>query len=91
MPEPLIKNRLWHMCFPMNFAKFLRISFLTEHFLWMPLELERLPVIMIPYIIYGSSEAIKSFSMHTFFSAINVFSALIKSSTLNKSSCDFEL
>ena len=75
----------------MNFSKFLRTPFLTEHFRWMPLELERLPVIMISYIIYGSSEAIKSFSMHKFFSAINVFSALNKSTTLNKSSCDFAL
>ena len=27
------KKRLWHRCFPMNFAKFLRPSFLTEHLL----------------------------------------------------------
>ena len=28
-PEPatLLKKRLWHRCFPMNFAKFLRTSF----------------------------------------------------------------
>ena len=28
-PEPatLLKKRLWHKCFPMNFAKFLRIPF----------------------------------------------------------------
>ena len=28
-----IKKRLWHRCTPVNFAKFLRINFLTEH-LW---------------------------------------------------------
>ena len=28
-----IKKRLWHRCFPVNFAKFLRISFFKEH-LW---------------------------------------------------------
>ena len=27
--------RLWHRCFPMNFAKFLRIPFLTEHLRWL--------------------------------------------------------
>ena len=27
--------RLWHRCFPMNFAKFLRTSFLTEHLRWL--------------------------------------------------------
>ena len=26
------KKRLWHRCFPVNFRKFLRTSFLTEHF-----------------------------------------------------------
>ena len=29
-----IKKRLWHRCFPVNFAKFLITSFSTEH-LWM--------------------------------------------------------
>ena len=29
----LLKKRLWHRCFPVNFAKFLRIPFLTE-LLW---------------------------------------------------------
>ena len=37
-PATLLKKRLWHRCFPVNFAKFLRTSFLqntfsTEH-LW---------------------------------------------------------
>ena len=26
----LLKKRLWHRCFPLNFAKFLRISFLQD-------------------------------------------------------------
>ena len=30
-PATLIKRRIWHKCFPMNFAKFLRTPFLTEH------------------------------------------------------------
>ena len=29
----LLKKRLWHRCFPVNFAKFLRVPFFTEH-LW---------------------------------------------------------
>ena len=32
-PVTLLKKRLWHRCFPVNFVKFLRTSFLTEH-LW---------------------------------------------------------
>ena len=33
MPQPttLLKKRLWHKCFPVNFAKFL--SAITEHLL----------------------------------------------------------
>ena len=29
------KKRLWHRCFPVNFAKFLKISFFTEHLCWL--------------------------------------------------------
>ena len=28
-------KRPWHRCFPVNFAKFLRTSFLTEHLRWL--------------------------------------------------------
>ena len=34
----LLKKRLWHSCFPVNFVKFLRTSFLTEHLRWLLLE-----------------------------------------------------
>ena len=30
-----LKKRPWHRCFPVSFAKFLRTSFLTEHFRWL--------------------------------------------------------
>ena len=32
-PPTLLKKKLWHRCFPVNFAKFLRTPFLTEY-LW---------------------------------------------------------
>ena len=32
MPATLLKKRLWHRCFPVNFAKFLRTSFLQNTF-----------------------------------------------------------
>ena len=32
-PTTLLKKRLWHRSFPVNFAKFLRAPFFTEH-LW---------------------------------------------------------
>ena len=33
-PTTLLK-RLWHRCFPVNFAKFLRIPFFTGHLWWL--------------------------------------------------------
>ena len=34
-PATLFKKILWHRCFPMNFAKFLRTSFFIEHLWWL--------------------------------------------------------
>ena len=34
-PATLLKKRYWHMCFPVNVAKFLRTPFLTEHLRWL--------------------------------------------------------
>ena len=34
-PATLLKKRLWHRCFSVNFAKFLRTPFLTEHLRWL--------------------------------------------------------
>ena len=34
----LLKKRPWHRCFPVNFAKFLRTPFLTEHLRWLLLK-----------------------------------------------------
>ena len=31
----LLKKRPWHRCLPVNFAKFLRTPFLTEHLRWL--------------------------------------------------------
>ena len=36
--ETLLKKRLWHKCFLVNFVKFLRTPFFTEHFRWMLLK-----------------------------------------------------
>ena len=33
-PATLFKKSLWHRCFPVNFANFLRITFFREHFRW---------------------------------------------------------
>ena len=34
-PAPSLKKRLWHRCFPENFAKFLRTPFFIEHLWWL--------------------------------------------------------
>ena len=35
----LLEKRFWHRCFPVNFLKFLRTPFLTEHLWWLLLYL----------------------------------------------------
>ena len=39
-PATLLKKRLWHRCFPVNFVKFLRTPFFIEHLCWLLLQLE---------------------------------------------------
>ena len=34
-PATLLKKRLWHRCFPVNFAKFLRTTSFIEHLWWL--------------------------------------------------------
>ena len=34
----LLKKRLWHSCFPVNFSKFLRTPSVTEHLRWLLLK-----------------------------------------------------
>ena len=34
-PATLLKKRLWHRCFPVNFVKFLRTPFFIEHLWWL--------------------------------------------------------
>ena len=38
-PATLLKKRLWHKCFPVNFTKFLRTPFLREHLPWLLMNL----------------------------------------------------
>ena len=34
----LLKKKFWHRCFPVNFAKFIRTPFFTEHLWWLLLQ-----------------------------------------------------
>ena len=40
-PATLLKRRLWHRCFLVNFLKFLRPTFFIEHLWWQLLEIVR--------------------------------------------------
>ena len=35
----LLKKRLWHRCFPVNFVRFLRTPFFIEHLRWLLLHM----------------------------------------------------
>ena len=37
-PATLLKKRLWHRCFPVDFAKLLRTPFFTEYLHWLLLK-----------------------------------------------------
>ena len=49
-PATLLKKRLWHRCFPVNFVKFLRTPLFTEHLWWLLLNKSKL--ILEATIIY---------------------------------------
>ena len=53
-PATLLKKRLWHRCFPVNFAKFLRTPFLTEHLRWLLLDGVRGVVLGCPFLILNT-------------------------------------
>ena len=36
-PPTILRKNLWHRCFPVNFAKFLRKALFIEHLWWLPL------------------------------------------------------
>ena len=39
-PSTFFIKRLWHCCFPVNFAKFFRTAFIMENFWWLLLNYE---------------------------------------------------
>ena len=41
LPATLLKYRIWHKCFPVNFAKFLRTPFVTRHLWWLLLWIKK--------------------------------------------------
>ena len=48
-PATLLKKRLWHRCFPVNFVKFLRTPFYIEHLWRLLLMIYGIILVTIPY------------------------------------------
>ena len=59
----LLKKRLWYRCFPVNFAKFLRTPFFTEH-LWWLLQTDFYHTFFTDEIIRGKSNEPVALSSH---------------------------
>ena len=54
-PVTLLTKSLWRMCFPVNFAKFLRTPFFTDQLRWMFLKMRSLLLTYYQFSIPSSS------------------------------------
>ena len=50
-------RRLWHRCFPVNFAKFLKTTFFTEHLQWLLFTIKKVcrSFIFFSFFIFAST------------------------------------
>ena len=55
----LLKKRLWHSCFPLNFTKFLRTPFLTENTFSCRITTVAAPVLLKSHIVQDIVSRIK--------------------------------
>ena len=78
-PEPatLLKKRTWHRCFPVNFVKFLRTPFLTDHLWWLLL------IVICTVIANTIIVAQRRFQNHVKYLWQNFFEKKVKSQKLN--------
>ena len=58
-PATLLKKRPWHNCCPMNFPKFLRTPFLTQHLWWLLLEVQN-SLLKIDFHVFTISDIVKT-------------------------------
>ena len=80
-PATLLKKRLWRMCFPVNFVKFLTTTFFIEHLWWLLLK----PIATLFSIGKASRNRVFCFSS-LFLTKVRVsinVSGVIQKSTLN--------
>ena len=65
-PATLTKKRLWNRCFPVNYAKFPRTLFFTEHLRWLLLLLDKIQLENRKKgnLKKGKKNRVSSFSIH---------------------------
>ena len=68
-PATLLKKKLWHRCFPVNFAKFLRTTFFIEHLWWLLLNTD----LYIFIFTYSFGKLIFCLSVFSVFFVCSVF------------------
>ena len=66
LPATLLKKKLCHRCFPVNFAKFLRTSVLTEHLWWLLLYSEPCRTFMIEFFAKAAKTIFTKCSIYMF-------------------------
>ena len=59
----LLKNRLWDRCFPVNFTKFLRTPYLTEHLRWL----------LLLKFHFFQEQLEKKYTIYTYILSLNIF------------------
>ena len=77
-PTTLLKQRLWHRCFPVDFAKFLRTPIFTEHLRWLLLYLVKVTTLLNFSHILGTMKlqqfkVIPKYNYNTKFLTLKIF------------------
>ena len=72
-----LKKRLWHRCFPVNFAKFLRTPFSIEHLWWLFLTRKNIVPKMLVFKIVLRNASCNNFLFVTEILGISLFLNLI--------------
>ena len=51
-PAALLKKRSWHVCFPVNFTKFLKTPCFIEHHRWLLFFYPTFPILVFQTLLY---------------------------------------
>ena len=81
-PATFLKKKPWYRCFPVNFVKFLRTPFFTEHLWWLLLEIANADTIANLSFRFKSRTKDKCISSNDYW-GLKRLPETIKYSTLN--------